>query len=289
MFCHIDGIDFSIIHLPLITAMQMLFSLPKTETRKMLGLKMTMRRSIAKWFWENMPPNALAMDVPTRPASLKVDVAAFWTAARRRITAKSGIVAPKQSAIVICCLSREDCWPECANSETLLKEITEIKQTLVQQEAEIRATEPHLRDGNMLFEELASWDYSKSSCKSYHTNRHRLANMETALFKGTRLARIDASQCANLHYLAVPEGILEPHELVDGWGLFTVNLQTETATLATAPKPHDTSDEMQVLLAQNMALAATRQVNDMLGIKINGDGTLTLVRPPSIHHKPLNH
>ena len=113
--------------------------------------------------------------------------------------------------------------------------------------------------------------------------------METALFKGTRLARIDASQCANLHYLAVPEGILEPHELVDGWGLFTVNLQTETATLATAPKPHDTSDEMQVLLAQNMALAATRQVNDMLGIKINSDGTLTLVRPPSIHHKPLNH
>lgn len=267
--------------------MQMLFSLPKTETRKMLSQKLTMRRSIAKWFWKNMPPNALALDVPTRPASLKVDVAAFWTAVRRRASLKSGVVAPKQSAVVICCLSREDCWPECANAETLLREITEIKNTLAQQEAEIRTAEPHLRDGNVLFEEFASWDYSKSSCKSYHANRHRLANMETALFKGTRLARLDASQCANLHYLAVPEGILAPHELVDGWGLFTVNLQTETATLTAAPKPHETSDEMQILLAQNMAIAATRQVNDMLGLKFNDDDAPLLVRPPSIHHKPL--
>ena len=45
---------------------------------------------------------------------------------------------------------------------------------------------------------------------------------------------------------------------------------------------------MQFHLIQNMLFASSRQVNDMLGIKFNDDGSLYLVRPPSVHHKPLN-
>ena len=268
--------------------MQMLFSLPQTETRKTLSQKLTMRRAVAKWFWENMPPNGIGIDVSTRPLTLKVDVAAVWSSPHRATSSRSGIFQPTQTAVVLCCQTREDCWPECSNAETIIREITELKAELAKQEAEIRTAEPELRTSDMLFAELASWDYSKSKNKAYHQNRHRLANLETALFKGTRLARIDASQCANLRYLAVPEGTLAPNELVEDWGLFSVNLETETATLVSTPKQQEIPPEMQFHLIQNMLFASSRQVNDMLGIKFNDDGSLYLVRPPSIHHKPLN-
>ncbi len=268
--------------------MQMLLSLPVSETRKNLSQKLTMRRAVAKWFWENMPPNGIGIDVSTRPLSLKVDLAAVWASLHRVTSSRASVFQPQQTAVVLCCQTREDCWPECSDAETILHEITELKAELAKQEAEIRVNEPELRTSDMLFAEFASWDYSKSKSKSYHLNRHRLANLETALFKGTRLARIDASQCANLRYLAVPEGTLAPNELVEDWGLFSVNLDTETATLISPPKPQDIQPEMQLHLIQNMLFANTRQVNDMLGLKFSDDGTLSLVRPPSIHHKPLN-
>ena len=266
--------------------MQLVFSLPQNDSRKTLNQKLVMRRSIAKWFWENTPPNALAMDVPTRPLSLKVDMAALWTSTTRMQQSRSSIYTPVKTAVVICCLSREDCWPECSDAETILREITELKAKLALQEEDIRAKEPELRTSDMLFDEFASWDYSKSTCKAYHQNRHRLANLETALFKGTRLARIDASQCGNLHYLAVPEGTIAPHELIEKWGLFTVNLENETATLAIQPTTQDTTMSMQNHLVQSMLISSTRQVNDMLGLKFNDDESVSLVRPPSIHHKP---
>ena len=175
--------------------MQMLFSLPTTETRKTLSQKLTMRRAVAKWFWENMPPNGIGIDVSTRPASLKVDLAAVWSSQHRPTSSRSVIYQPTQTAVVLCCQTREDCWPECSDAEAIIREITELKTELAKQETEIRATEPELRTTDMLFDEFASWDYSKSQNKAYHQNRHRLANLETALFKGTRLARIDASPC----------------------------------------------------------------------------------------------
>ena len=268
--------------------MQMLLSLPVLETRKTFSQKLTMRRAVAKWFWENMPPNGIGIDVSTRPLSLKVDVAAVWSSPHRTNASRSGVFQPIQTAVVLCCQTREDCWPECSDAEAILREITDLKAELLRQEADIRAKEPELRTTDMLFDEFASWDYSKSKNKAYHQNRHRLGNLETALFKGTRLARIDASQCANLRYLAVPEGTLAPNELVEDWGLFSVNLETETATLVSTPKNHEIPPEMQFHLIQNMLFASSRQVNDMLGIKFNDNGTLALVRPPSIHHKPLN-
>jgi len=268
--------------------MQLLFSIPKSESRKPFNQKLTMRRAIAKWFWENMPPNGLAMDVPTRPFSLKVDLAAIWSSARRPPASRSTIFEPSQTAVVLCCLAREDCWAECADAETILREITELKAEIAAQEADIRSKEPHLRANDMLFDELASWNYAQSESKAYHLNRHRLANLETALFKGTRLARINASQCANLHYLAVPEGTLAPHEIVRDWGLFSVNMDTETAMLVSSPKPQTSPPEMQMHLIQSMLFSSTRQVNDMLGLKFNDDGSIALVQPPSIHHKPVN-
>ena len=54
------------------------------------------------------------------------------------------------------------------------------------------------------------------------------------------------------------------------------------------PKQQEIPSEMQFHLIQNMLFASSRQVNDMLGIKFNDDGSLYLVRPPSVHHKPLN-
>ena len=268
--------------------MQMLFSLPTTETRKTLSQKLTMRRAVAKWFWENNPPNGIGIDVPTRPLSLKVDFAAVWASLHRSTSSRSNVYQTMQTAVVLCCQTREDCWPECSDAEAIIHEITDLKAELAKQEAEIRAAEPELRTTDMLFDEFASWNYSKSQSKAYHQNRHRLANLETALFKGTRLARIDASQCANLRYLAVPEGTLAPNELVEDWGLFSVNLETETATLVSSPKQLEIPPEMQFHLIQSMLFAGARQVNDILGIKFSDDGILSLVRPPSIHHKPLN-
>ena len=268
--------------------MQMLFSLPTTETRKTLSQKLTMRRAVAKWFWENNPPNGIGIDVPTRPLSLKVDLAVVWSSLHKTTSSRLGVFQPTQTAVVLCCQTREDCWPECSDAENIIREITELKTELAKQETDIRVTEPELRTTDMLFDEFASWDYSKSQNKAYHQNRHRLGNLETALFKGTRLARIDASQCANFRYLAVPEGTLAPNELVEDWGLFSVNLETETATLVSTPKQQEIPLEMQFHLIQNMLFASSRQVNDMLGIKFNDDGSLYLVRPPSVHHKPLN-
>ena len=270
------------------SAMQMLFSLPKTETRKTVSQKLTMRRAVAKWFWENMPPNGIGIDVSTRPASLKVDVAFVWSSLHKTTSSRLSVYQPTPTAVVICCQTRENCWPECTDAETILREITDLKAELERQEAEIRVKEPELRTSDMLFDEFASWDYSKSQSQAYHQNRHRLINLEAALFKGTRFARIDASQCSNLHYRAVPEGTLAPNELLEDWGLFSVNIETETATLVSEPKFHEIPPEMQMHLIQNMLFASARQVNDMLGLKFSDDGTLSFVRPPSIHHKPLN-
>jgi hypothetical protein len=267
--------------------MQLLLNLPEKEPKGKTLTRNAIKRGVAQWFWNNQAPDAMALEVPTKNASLKVDIAAIWNSTKKtKVDGRvQNIIEPAVTAIVITSISRKECWPECSNPDQIIKEITATKKHIAQLEANIREREPNLRERGVLFEEFATWNYERTTCKEYHREVHRLQSLESMLFKGTKLARVAATECASLNYLAVPENTISPIELIDGWGLFYVNIETEEARLIKPPTEYGTTLELKQHLAINMLVSSTKQVNDAIGIRLMKDQSAILVKPPTFHKK----
>lgn len=267
--------------------MQLLLNLPEKEPKGKTLTRNAIKRGVVQWFWNNQAPDAMALEVPTKNASLKVDIAAIWNSTRKtKVDGRTqNIIEPAVTAIVITSISRKECWPECSKPDEILKEISASKKRISQLEADIREQEPNLRERGVLFEEFATWNYERSTSKAYHREVHRLQSLESMLFKGTKLARVAATKCASLNYLAVPENTIAPIELLDGWGLFYVNVDTEEARLIKPPTEYDTTLELKQHLAINMLVSSTKQVNDAIGVRLMKDQSAILVKPPTFHKK----
>jgi len=121
-----------------------------------------LRRAILGWLL-TQSPTGLGVAVPTRISKYKADIAAFWALPFEKNTLKPG-----KTLIVELREKREDCWPDCSRNTELLLELKKAKQKKSDLQAQIRAEEPHLKDGQALFSEYESWNYHESGKKENH-------------------------------------------------------------------------------------------------------------------------
>ena len=132
-------------------------------------------------------------------------------------------------------LTRTSCWPECSGSEEIVPELRREQEYRQELEAEIRRTEPHLLDSDVLFPEIEYWNYEGTRNPAYRESLRRIRSYEKALYRGSRFERIRRADVANELYLAVPDGLIHPDELAEGWGLLYIarNLTVKVAKPAT--------------------------------------------------------
>lgn len=185
-----------------------------------------LRQAVALWLATRRPkPSGLGFDVETTGARLKADVAACWLQNPKHDDSDAGATAVPnlRHAVVICCPTRESCWPECSSAEAIVAEVSRLRAEAETEEEKIRVQEPELRANDVLFEEFAIWEYERSLNPHYQKLRQRLAELENMLYKGTRLERLTFRPMAEKMFVATPAGLLQPGELRRDWGLLWVD------------------------------------------------------------------
>lgn len=251
--------------------------------------RLALRRAALRWLLVKERPTAAAVDVVTRISRLRADIAAFWSEPMRNPhdEGPTQILNPIRTAIIQCHVSRDECWPDCSRSAELAPQLRRFKAELRLVEAAIRQSEPELRDSNTLFEEYAEWRYERTENRDYHRLRKEIERVEQSLYKGTQFERIRAAALADRLYLAVPEGVVQPEELADGWGLLWVSRDLSLVQKA-APEERECLAGNRMHLVQNVAAAATSTVSFALGLRqlLGGGGNMIFVTPPRGHRRP---
>lgn len=234
-----------------------------------------LQRAALAWL-ASLNPTAAAIRVPTRMAKFRAGAAAFWsTPGRRRL------LQPERTVVVEARLSREDCWPECSDTETILPSYRECQAVRKTMEAAIRKAEPHLLDSDVLFPEIEYWNYEQTANPEYKPCLEKLAEFESALYRGSRFERIRQGEVANELYLAVPAGLVQPDELAEGWGLLYVSNDLTVEVVCEAVH-YECPAEHMMHLSQNIAASSLRDVLFAHGIYQEPDGRISYRRPPKM-------
>ncbi|NLZ63579.1 MAG: hypothetical protein GX902_07200 [Lentisphaerae bacterium] len=230
-----------------------------------------LRLAVLKWLHCTAKPDAWAVDVPLKAATLKADVVACWQSVRRHRKLGMNLVVPRRTVVVLCAENRKACWPECSQPEDILAELGELREKMRQAEQSIRNCEPHLREENVLFEEFAFWDYAKSTNAEYQQMRRRLRNLEESLYRGSRLHKIARTRVADELYLAVPDGEIAADEVISGWGLLAVHKNLEISVKREATV-HECLPEARMHLIQNMLVASKNTISVAQGLRLTSRG-----------------
>lgn len=248
--------------------------------------RLALQRSVLAWLQREDPPTGAALRVITRISRLRADAAAFWSRPVRNPhdTGPTQVLEPVRTAIFQCHVERDDCWPDCAKSGTILPQLRALKQELVAVERHIRSEEPNLRRTDTLFEEYAEWRYDDSANRDYPRLRHTIEKMEHSLYHGTMFERIRSAQLADRLYLVVPAGVVNADELADGWGLLWVHDDFRVQVISEAENRECLSSN-RLHLIQNIAAAAKQAVLFQSGVRELDDRVLLVQRPRS-HRRP---
>lgn len=250
--------------------------------------RIRLQRAVLAWLFSEDAPRGAALNVPTRIARFKADIAAFWSKSvhNKANTGPNRILKPTSTMLVQCHATREECWGDMARSDTLKPTLEQSKKERRELEEQIREEEPELRDPNTLFEEYAVWNYDKSRNRRYHKVLSDIKQLEHALLEGTRFEQIRSAGVADQLYLAVPARLIAADELADGWGLLWVhaNLQVEVRRTA-SQRDCDQSSRQHII--QNIAAAATDAILFQNGIcNPSGKSQPYFVQKPRGHRKP---
>jgi hypothetical protein len=237
-----------------------------------------LRRAVLGWLLA-LAPTAIGIMVPTRIAKCQADVAAFWAEPDRR-----RILQPVKTLAVEIRRDREQCWPDCARQNELLPQLKDLKQEKAGLEAWIREHEPHLQDGDNLFNEYESWRYLETSNPDYARCRKRIDEVEHSLYRGSRFEQIRRAKVADLLYLAVPAGTVHADELADGWGLLEISPQREVCEVRTA-EFWDCPRDRRLHLAQHIAASCRNSLLFAHGIRQDKSGAAVFTPIPHRRRK----
>ena len=198
--------------------------------------------------------SACALEVSLPKCRYRADVAAYQPAPK-----KIGFTAIFECKQALCDLRRDNCHSDAARQR--LETICQRRQLL---EMRLRTHYPNLRNGDLLFPELESPDFTIIGHRGYARLLRELQALQNRLYDCTKFDKVIRYRCANLHFLVLPEELFRDSEIPVGWGA----LVESDGALRLVGKPiwHETTEERQIQLLHRIAVAGTRVINRKLEI-----------------------
>lgn len=204
---------------------------PKTsaipEKERPLNRMQLKRAALA--FLASLKPSGLAQNVPTAGGRWRTDTAAFWLEQNKKRSRVSRTVLAEVR-------TEQEAETECADHAEQLNLLKLAKLQREDLEAEIRRTEPELKDDSTLFSEFEHWNYAASRNAAYQECLRKIAQLEHAIYHGTRQERFSTMQAASELYMIVPEFTLHIHDVSENWGLVYVMKDLSFRLVKEAPK-----------------------------------------------------
>jgi len=193
--------------------------------------------------------SACAMEVILPKCRYRADVAAYRPSAK-----KIGSTAVFECKQALCDLRRDNCQSEPARHR--LKTIYERRQLF---EARLRAHYPSLHNGDSLFPEFDSANFSAIGHRGYTRLLRELRALQNRLYDCTKFEKLIRYRCANFFFIVLPEQLFRESEVPVDWGALVQS--GGTLTLARSPVRQDSTVDTRIHLLYRIAVAATRKLN----------------------------
>lgn len=219
--------------------------------------------------------SACAMEVSLPRCRYRADVAAY------RPTAKSGSQAaclkggtascrpiaslpppgcqPGETAVfeckqALCDLRRDNCRTDSARER--LEAICNRRHVL---EAHLRIHYPSLHNGDSLFPEFDSENFSAIGHRGYARLVRELQTLQNRLYDCTKFEKLIRYRCANLFFIVLPERLFRESEVPVGWGALIES--KEALILVRKPAWIDATAANCLHILHRIAVAGTRNLS----------------------------
>ena len=198
--------------------------------------------------------SACAMEVTLPQCRYRADVAAY-----RPQPKKIGSTAIFECKQALCDLRRDNCHSNTARQR--LEALCHRRQIL---ETRLRVHYPNLRNGDSLFPEFDSHDFTAIGHRGYARVLCELKAQQNRLYDCTKFDKLIRYHCANLYLLVLPMELFRDSEVPVGWGAL---VESDGAfTLMRRPVWQETTPENRIRFLQRIAAAGTRAFNRQLEI-----------------------
>ena len=194
------------------------------------------------------------MEVTLPQCRYRADVVAY-----RPQPKKIGSTAIFECKQALCDLRRDNCHSNTARER--LEALCHRRQIL---ETRLRVHYPNLRNGDSLFPEFDSHDFTAIGHRGYARVLCELKAQQNRLYDCTKFDKLIRYRCANLYLLVLPLELFCDSEVPVGWGAL---VEADGAlTLMRRPVWQEATPENRIRFLQRIAAAGTRAFNRQLEI-----------------------
>jgi hypothetical protein len=198
--------------------------------------------------------SACAMEVSLPKCRYRADVVGY-----RPHPKQIGSTAVFECKQTLCDLRRDNCHTGYARRR--LEAICERRQLL---ETRLRTHYPNLHNGDSLFPEFDSENFSAIGHHGYARLVRELRALQNRIYDCTKFEKLIRYRCANLFFIVLPEPLFRESEVPVGWGAL---VESDGALrFARNSDWHDATVDSRIRLLDRIAIAGTRVLNRQLRI-----------------------
>ena len=198
--------------------------------------------------------SACAMEVTLPRCRYRADMAGY-----RSVPKQIGSTVVFECKQALCDLRRDNCHSESARRR--LKTICERRQLF---EGRLRTHYPNLRNGDSLFPEFDSENFSAIGHRGYAQLVRELRTLQNRLYDCTKFEKLIRYRCANLFFIVLPEQLFRESEVPVGWGALIES--NNSLMLVRKPIWHESTAANRLYVLHRIAMAGTRNLNRELSL-----------------------
>lgn len=159
-------------------------------------------------------------------------------------------------ALFECKQSRADFLRDQADEAATRTQAAALAARVQALRAAVASHRPDLRRGESLFAEFDSYDLRGLRHDTLHGLERELDVLQQKLLTSVKFSRLRTYHAADLLYLVTEPGIMEAHEVPDGWGWLVRD--GETLVLIQPPVRHETQPDRRLAWLESIAIAGMR-------------------------------
>jgi hypothetical protein len=197
---------------------------------------------------------ACAMEVTLPRCRYRADLAGY-----RTVPKQIGSTAVFECKRALCDLRRDNCRSESARKR--LEAICDRRQVL---EERLHTHYPSLHNGDSLFPEFDSENFSAIGHHGYARLVRELRTLQNRLYDCTKFEKLIRYRCANLFFIVLPEPLFRESEVPVGWGALVES--NDILILLRKPIWHEAPTANRLHVLHRIAVAGTRKLSRELSL-----------------------